>query len=485
MMLFIPWLNFLAWAVVCWCSKDDTAYAYLVPLLILMGVLHAAHAYAYRQHTVPWKPMLIIAILCRIFSLFSTPILEDDYYRYLWDGIVTSQIDNALIISPTEMLRGPVAQDENTARASLISRRESYLPDRKRKELLNLINYPESPSIYGPVAQIFLGLQNLPWKGFHALWPKIEIELSWRLHGLRVFLLLAEGLALLLFYQLLCHIGANPFLLWVFATSPLLLKEVGNSIHIDILAVAFLLGSYLSLLKHRQQASWILLALALGVKPFVLVLIPLWLFYCRKTWLGCLSAFLLTLICIYTPYLLSGGMEIFCGSQYFAWQWSMNDGLTALIRELGFHSFTDIHPAIELYPIGTVHISMVHQWSRFFGLIFFAFFALGLLIKRRRHLHESSCFLGTIADLLFLVYLCSPVQNPWYLLWSMPFSILSGRWLQIFYGAIVQFYLYNFFYTPTDHLLHDPFQWWVLLPQGLLLIAWFGPRWFIKPIELI
>ena len=115
----------------------------------------------------------------RFFSSFTTPWHEDDYYRYLWDGKVLAAGLNPLAIAPQEVLNNEPAKKQDTpetssadlvensqsnpnkptpeslnsplkARQLAISSRRSLLPEKERDLILSNINYPTSPSIYGP-----------------------------------------------------------------------------------------------------------------------------------------------------------------------------------------------------------------------------------------------------------------------------------------------------------------------------------------------
>jgi hypothetical protein len=227
------------------------------------------------------------------------------------------------------------------------------------------------------------------------------------------------------------------------------------------------LGALLAYEKKKCSGP-ILLALATGVKAYSFVLLPIFLIRSprpfRDTFL-----YATTLGVLYLPFLYSGGEEIFSGTRYFSHQWSMNDGLTALFREVLYHTLGEEFYKTTLAPIGAIEVSSVQSLSRKIGLGLFLFFAVGLTLKRRHSLRSHGTFLTTLSDLLFLLIICSPVQNPWYLIWGLPFFIASQRKAAMVMVALSPLYLSNFIWEPSSHLLHDPFQWWVIIPQILCL----------------
>ncbi|MGI9553793.1 MAG: hypothetical protein ACR2NC_02625, partial [Thermodesulfobacteriota bacterium] len=64
-----------------------------VIVLILSSVIYLV-AVNFRFSGTNFKKILfyifIIGLLIRVITLFSIPVLEDDYFRYLWDGSVTA-----------------------------------------------------------------------------------------------------------------------------------------------------------------------------------------------------------------------------------------------------------------------------------------------------------------------------------------------------------------------------------------------------------
>jgi len=98
--------------------------------------------------------ILIIGAIMRLVMMPSSPILEDDFYRYLWDGAVTSQGINPYQYSP----HGVIHHEGN------YPRRLDILADQSR-EIIQKINHPHIRTIYPPVAQGIFALSYLvkPW----------------------------------------------------------------------------------------------------------------------------------------------------------------------------------------------------------------------------------------------------------------------------------------------------------------------------------
>ena len=85
-----------------------------------------------------WKLwILIFAIAMRIPSFFATPLYEDDYFRFLWDGWNFATQGSPYVGAPEESFG-----------------HEEQMPA-KMVSILQRVNYPEVPTIYPPACQFF------------------------------------------------------------------------------------------------------------------------------------------------------------------------------------------------------------------------------------------------------------------------------------------------------------------------------------------
>ncbi|MGB1318975.1 MAG: hypothetical protein ACPG5W_12235, partial [Flavobacteriales bacterium] len=119
------------------------------------------------------KKMLAMGMALRFVYLFCFPELSDDFWRYLWDGMLVAQGQ-----SPYEML--PIDWAESGLSASF-------------GELLPFLNSPNYFSIYPPVSQFFFGVSAKLSQGdplHFVMW-------------LRGFILAAEFGTMVLIYKLL------------------------------------------------------------------------------------------------------------------------------------------------------------------------------------------------------------------------------------------------------------------------------------------
>ena len=228
--------------------------------------------------------ILVFYIFSRAILFNTTPWIEDDYYRYLWDGRLVSEGINPYLLAPN---------DSFWINVNSLWRQH--------------INFPEITTIYPPLTQIYFAL--------------IYIFFGESIFGLRVGCLVFEILTALLVYKIIIRkkLTLKPLALFLFF--PTLLKENINSLHFDLIASFFILLFYYlfeqpTLSFKKNMLAWSSLAFAILIKLFPLLLIPTAFFHKKNKWYGIL---LLTLIIglSYYPF-LDADLHVFKGSGAFA-----------------------------------------------------------------------------------------------------------------------------------------------------------------------
>ena len=252
-----------------------------------------------------WKTILLFAIAMRVITIISVPILEIDYYRYLWDGETVLAKVSPYHYSPMQVLN--VSTEDPTASAELkkLAQRRDDIP--RNATILSRIHFAQLPSIYPPVSQAVFAASALTTPKTASVEKAIQI--------LKVWIVAFDIGVLLLLYSLLKHLNLPAGWAVGYAWCPLVLKEFANSCHLDAIAVFFSLWAVVLLCKAifpshqfktgkratpnscRLYASAIVLALAIGSKLYPVVLVPLFVFLVlKKTNLKTTALFLLILI---------------------------------------------------------------------------------------------------------------------------------------------------------------------------------------------
>lgn len=332
-------------------------------------------------------------ITLRILGLSVPPSLSDDLYRYLWEGHVIQHGFNPFLLAPS-----------------------SPLLDAIHTPLRSLVNHPEIPSVYPPVAQ--------------ALFVLLDAT---RLGGMAAQLLFT-GWDLGLLYaltKLQRREGRPLWPLFAYAWHPLAALESASSGHLDSAAICLLVAGLLFLTPARADVTpeaapssdpgthpvsplrgWLFVTLSALTKLLPLPLLGvLWL----QTWragarrqtllaiAACVALSVLVSLPFCLPSVLSGGdvppnpQALLQGLQTYAQHWRFNpslfEGLSWLLEWLG-------GPGIAA------------DWSRRLTQLLFGAW---LLFWGWR-----GCSPGRLAYRSgYAFFLLSPTAHPWYLLWAM------------------------------------------------------------------
>jgi hypothetical protein len=232
---------------------------------------------------------LVVAAALRVTFLFTTPVLSDDIYRYVWDGRVQREGINPYRYPPSAPelghLRDPVHEG---------------------------INNKDISTIYPPMMQMVFAVSTAVSDSI--LWMKATFVLvDLALIGVLLSVLVAAGL--------------NPMRSLIYAWSPLVIVEIAGSGHNDVLMVALLMASHRAILHKRDTLSISLVTLAGYAKLMAFALLPLLARWVRPVaWL----AVPLTSLVLLLPY-LGVGTEAFGGVRAFGLRWRANDSLFHLL----------------------------------------------------------------------------------------------------------------------------------------------------------
>lgn len=403
-------ISAIAFAVLAWQSHGHLSiWTFLSISAIAWGVLYvawqsSAHVPPVQLHLLLWG----VALLLRAIGFFGAPIFEDDWYRYLWDGRQFAVSGIPYDVAP---------------RASFS---DSQVPE-SFQSILNQINYPDVPTIYGPVCQYLFAASY--WIAPAELWP-----LKLMLIGADVFIM----------WLLLRLTSVRNTLLY--AWCPLVIQETAFTAHIEILGVALLVAAFWARRKRFVVLTGILCAFAVAARIHAVIIIPFLLWPLRVRQLG---AFALVVAALYLPFWLQGSAADWSGLKAFLGEWEFNSSLFGMVKWLA-------------------------NWQ-FAKVICGALFALGALFIFARWAKRSDA--NTLDSpttqmqwVLMLFFLCSAVVNPWYLLWLAPFAAIRPT-LTVF--AAMAFLSLSYIHGATVETLGlSPYEhpkWLRPLEYGLIL----------------
>ena len=363
--------------------------------------------------------ILALALLLRIIAACASPLLEDDHYRYLWDGWRTATALDPYTLAPSAWFG------------------DSSLPQRWQ-DILGAINHPDIPTIYGPVLQALFALGYLIAPA--ELWP------------LKAVLVLAD-MAIL---GLLARRGVGARWLLAYALHPLVLKEAMASAHPDALVALLLLLTLMARQHHRAVVVGVLLGVAVGAKVAALVVLPL-LLWAPATqheheprdalrWaLSVGAACTATLALLYLPFYAGGGSDA-AALAVFSEQWRFNPLLYRVIEAA--LPTEAARPAAALLIVAGVAV-ITWRWRK-------------RCAPRTPPLHAA----------FLLLLLLSPVVNPWYWMWALALAVYMRRASVVAIGAVsVLSYLNSSVLASLSDLPPFIVPWPLALAQAAVLFA--------------
>jgi len=406
--------------------------------------------------------IVFLGLLFRAGVLPANQIQEDDVYRYLWDGKVFAHGVNPYKYAPEEAdryLEFKIRDPENfESRYSQESRKELDLlnslkwQNENALRTLEQVNHADIPTIYPPMAQFI-------FRAVASIQPDSIL-------AMRLTFLLFDLIALFFIIKILAALGKNRNLCLIYFWSTLIIKETFNSTHLDVLGIAFLCAAVYCLIVRRHLLAHSLLAFSFLVKLYPAIVLPLFLQQAAitskqenkpvwRTPLFLLLAFGGWVILCYLPF-TDSGLKTFEGLKTFSTYWQSNDSLFSLLvyffaDVLGMNRVEQTFFSNDL----PTFLSKITVLLTLTGAVIYLGVRKGFLQKSNEDL------LRDIFILMGLVFLLSPVQNPWYLSWVLPFMCVFPWRSWILLTGLAGLYYLDFYFDYQD------------IPQYSQWIPWF------------
>ena len=415
--------------------------------------------------------MIVFGLLFRLAILPAQQIQEDDVYRYLWDGKVFANNINPFAYSPSEVHEFKELQIQNPETYYEVYNEKNERELEQLAELkwesatslkyLERVNHPSVPTIYPPMAQYV-------FRVVHFFQPDSIL-------AMRVAFLVFDVLALFFIIRILGKLRLNRNMSGVYFWCPLMIKETYNSTHLDIIGISFLCGSIYFLVNSRHTLATFFLALGFLGKLYPAILFPLYIQacfeHCKKSegnsWRTPILNSLLfvgVIILGYVPF-MGIGLQIFDGLKAYSLYWQSNDSIFACLLFLFKNLPGDLNNITFLSNSLPVFLSKLTVVSVLMGVL------IWLLLKNTSLIKDPQTFLKQFFILMALVFLLSPIQNPWYLCWVVPFLCLFPNRVWILLTGLVGLYYLDFYFDYQE--IQSWSQWipWLeYLPLYVLLI---------------
>lgn len=332
------------------------------------------------------KSILWLGLLFRLVFIIALPWLSQDFYRFIWDGLLLQNDLNPYAFSPNELIEGDTLFN-STLKTTLY----------EGMGALSAQHY----SNYPPLNQLgFLSTVNI--------FPQ---SLLGTVVVMRLLLILAEVGLFFIMKKILQHLNLPSSRLGWYFLNPLIILELTGNLHWEGVMLFFFALGWWFLLKQQNGWATIAFAFSIATKLIPLLLLPLFVRFqsWKKTiWMAHLGS--MCLLLLFVPFFKDIGMEnYFATIQLWFKNFEFNGSIYYLIRWIGYQ--------IKGYNI-------IRQWGEISpviitGLVFiFAFFKPK---KKAQEVFTAMLFLMTA------YYLIASIVHPWYVI-SLVFLGLFTRY---------------------------------------------------------
>ncbi len=241
----VQWLTATGWAVA-------MVWLFSVPRTSF-DVLMAGYSLAFGLYLlllrvprpVPLHVGLGLALVVRLAGLFFMPLWSDDFYRFIWDGMLSDHGINPMTFTPEEIMAGATAFKADPA-------------------LFAQLNHTAYHSVYPPIAQAVY------WAGYAIAGTNLAGQVLF----MKSVILAADAGVCLLLMRLLPKLGRDRREVLWYALSPLVIMELSGNLHFEGVMLLGLLAACMAGLKGRRGYAILAMAGSVLSKMVTLILAP-------------------------------------------------------------------------------------------------------------------------------------------------------------------------------------------------------------------
>ncbi len=383
-------------------------------IAMLFGIYALALA---RRLSISWQWLLVAIVLLRLPFFFYLPQLSDDFYRFLWDGLMLSGGQNPFGAIPAETDMA-IFSDQAFA-----------------KNLLDGMNSAAYGSVYPPLHQV-------------VFWIGAQLSGGSLLSGvnaMRGVILLSE-LGMGLYFVRFSGLKNGCFLAAAYLFNPLVVAEGAGNVHMEALMVPLLAVSLHLLLTQNMLKGSLFFAGSVLVKLTPLLLAPLIFFRKegRERWLiaGTVAGLVLLALLPFTPWQILADLDQSFGLYFQTFEF--NASVYYLLREA-------LTPMLSYNPIGVL--------GPLLGVVTVVIVLWFAFAAKRFNFYTAALY-SYIA-----FYLLSTTVHPWYLLPVVYLSLAANRRVWLVWSFTV-WLSYSHYVEPVG-----PKWGWLILEYGTLALA--------------
>lgn len=353
--------------------------------------------------------LIAFSLFLRISLIGMIPNLTDDFYRFIWDGVLLANGINPFEHLPSYYMQKSYGVPEN------------MVPGLSSTLFVGM-NSPDYYTIYPPLSQV-------------VYWIGAELfggDILGNVMVMRFFIILAEAVTIWYLVKILRHFNRDIKWVLLYALNPLIILELAGNLHFEAIMIAFLMAGYYYLLKKKYLLAFLLLALSINTKLVPLMLLPYIAFSLgwKKTVQMSFIVGSVTLLCHAPFYDISFIQNFFSSIELYFQTFEFNASIYYIIRWIGFQ---------------TVGYNIIATAGKYLA----ATSTLGILAISWYYRDRKLQNFPTVVILgLSIYYFLSTIVHPWYITTLVAFVPLTGNLYPIVWSLLLPL-TYHVYRTPA------------------------------------
>jgi alpha-1,6-mannosyltransferase len=218
-------------------------------LVLIFGFLFALYILAlYRKIFDLGFPVILgSAMLLRACLILMTPNLTDDYFRFIWDGLLFTHGLNPYLFIPSQFIQS------------------SHNISGITTSLYTALNSPNYYTVYPPVCEFIFGFNS----------RIAGVSILGNLIVTRLIIIMAEFGTIVFLKRLCSKFAFSLNKVAIYAFNPLVVLELTGNLHLEAVMLLFLILAIYLLVLDKQIWSALSFGLAVGTKLVPLIFLPL------------------------------------------------------------------------------------------------------------------------------------------------------------------------------------------------------------------
>ena len=385
-----------------------------------------------------FKLLLSAGILFRLLLTAATPVLSQDFYRYIWDGELLISGINPYLFTPNELIESQIGHMPN---AAYLYEKMGFLSQK------HFSNYP-------PISQYIYALAAYLGQG----------SITKAVLVFKIVILLAD-LGVLFLCRCCMQILKIPSwkAFWYFL-NPLVILELSGNLHLEGLMIFLFLGGLYFLLKQKPIAIWaaFLIAAAIMTKLIPILFYPflLWPLGIKKWFQVGIYIVLFSFLCLW-PMLGHGFLDNYLQTiglwfnnfEFNASFYNLIKSISKAMGNSGYKTILSYGKVLPFLMLGSA--LLVYLWQ----------------LRKSKNTSPSikkNHFQWALVSMLFFytvhLFIATTV-HPWYLIFGLVLSLFTPYKYFILWSFTVFFSYFTYAHPEFKESL------WVLAAEYLSVFA--------------